>query len=59
MDSLFTGVLMDWIEAILAIVGAASAVAAATPTQKDDNVVGKITRVVDFLALNIGNIRRR
>ncbi|WP_041535850.1 hypothetical protein [Parvibaculum lavamentivorans] len=63
MDFLFSGffsaVLGEWLEAILAIVGAASAVAAVTPTQKDDNIVATISRVVDVLALNIGHARRR
>ncbi|MBX3490734.1 MAG: hypothetical protein KF769_06770 [Parvibaculum sp.] len=59
MISLFFETLVSWIEPLLAIVGAASAVAAATPTQKDDKIVGKIVRIVDFVALNVGNIRRR
>ncbi|MFN3627107.1 MAG: hypothetical protein ACK4S3_04430 [Parvibaculum sp.] len=59
MTGLFGGVLAAWIEAALAIVGAASAIAAATPTKKDDAVLGKITRVVDVLALNIGFAKRR
>lgn len=49
--------LLAWIEAALAIVGAASAVAAATPTPKDDNLVGKLYRVLDCLALNIGHAK--
>ncbi|MBX3508934.1 hypothetical protein [Parvibaculum sp.] len=59
LTGLFGGVLAAWIEAALAIVGAASAIAAATPTKKDDAVLGKITRVVDVLALNIGFAKRR
>ena len=59
MNFLFLDTLIGWIEPLLAVIGAASAVAAATPTQKDDKIVGKIVRIVDFLALNVGNIRRR
>lgn len=59
LTGLFGGVFAAWIEAALAIVGAASAVAAATPTKRDDEVMGKITRVIDVLALNVGFAKRR
>ena len=56
---LLSGAFAEWIEALLAVVGAASAVAAATPTKKDDTVVGTIAQVVDLLALNVGYARRK
>ena len=40
-----------------AIVTAASAIAALTPTPRDDTWVGKAYRVVDWLALNIGRAK--
>jgi hypothetical protein len=46
-----------WLSLLTGIVTAASAVAAATPTPKDDNVLGKIYRVIDVLALNIGHAK--
>ena len=58
LAGLFGSTFATWIEAALAIVGAASAGAAATPTRKDDAVMGKITRVIDLLALNIGFAKR-
>ena len=45
---------IGWIQAALSVVGAASAVAAVTPTPKDDKVVGKVHSVLQLLALNIG-----
>ena len=53
---------MSWIlenkEALIGIltgiVAVASAIAALTPTPKDDTIVGKIYKVIDFLALNVG-----
>ncbi|MEX2249822.1 MAG: hypothetical protein WD671_09305 [Parvibaculum sp.] len=48
-----------WVEAGLAVVGAASAVAAATPTPKDDTLVGKHYRVIDVLALNVGHAKEK
>jgi len=59
LSGLFSVAFSEWIEAILAIVGAASAVAAATPTRKDDDVVGKISRVIDIVALNVGHAKRQ
>jgi hypothetical protein len=35
------------------IIAAASAIAAITPTPKDDTLVGKVYKIVDWLALNV------
>jgi hypothetical protein len=43
--------------ALSAVVAAASAVAALTPTPKDDSLVAKAYKVVDWLALNIGKAK--
>lgn len=43
--------------AITAVISAASAVAALTPTPKDDALVAKIRGLVDVLALNVGNAK--
>ena len=43
-----------WITAIVAI---ASLVAAVTPTPKGDKFLGKLYKVIDFLALNIGKAK--
>jgi hypothetical protein len=45
------------ITAITSIVTGASALAALTPTPKDDTLIGKLYKVVDFLALNIGKAK--
>lgn len=55
--SLFPADWAAWVQAALALVGAASAVAAATPTPKDDTVIGKVYRVIDFVALNIAHAK--
>ena len=49
--------LLGWWPAVTAVVTAASAVAAMTPTKKDDKIVGKLYKVLDFLALNIGRAK--
>jgi len=41
------------------VVALAAAIAALTPTPKDDGIVKKIRKVVDFLALNFGNAKNR
>ena len=37
----------------------ASAVAALTPTPKDDNIVGKAYKIIDWLALNVGKAKEK
>ena len=43
--------------AVSAVVAAASAVAALTPTPKDDSIVAKAYKVLDWLALNVGKAK--
>ena len=45
------------VAALTAIVAAASAVAALTPTPADDSFVGKAYKIVDWLALNVGKAK--
>ncbi len=40
--------------AVSTTVAAAAAIAALTPSPKDDSLVGKLRKVVDFLGLNWG-----
>jgi hypothetical protein len=48
-----------YLEVALAIHAAASAICALTPTRKDDDILGKIYKVLEFLALNIGRAKQR
>lgn len=43
--------------AVSAVVAAASAVAALTPTPKDDSIVAKAYKVLDWVALNVGKAK--
>jgi hypothetical protein len=45
------------ITALTSIVTGASVIAALTPTPKDDTVVGKLYKVIDWLALNVGKAK--
>ena len=49
--------ITDAITAITALIAAASAIAALTPTPKDDKFIGKLYKIVDFFALNIGKAK--
>jgi len=49
----------DYLEVALAIHGAASVICALTPTIKDDQFLGKVYKVLEFLALNIGRAKDR
>tara|TARA_R100000951_G_C2601303_1_gene168260 strand:- start:404 stop:580 length:177 start_codon:yes stop_codon:yes gene_type:complete len=43
---------------VTAVIAAASAIAALTPTPKDDTFVGKAYKVINWLALNIFNAKK-
>ena len=48
---------LELIHAVTAIVAAASAVAALTPTPKDNGWIAKAYKLVDWLALNVGKAK--
>ena len=45
------------VAALTAIVAAASAIAALTPTPTDDSLIAKAYKIVDWLALNVGKAK--
>lgn len=48
-----------YLEAALAIHAAASVIVALTPTPKDDNVLRKIYKVIETIALVVGKAKQR
>lgn len=50
-------VLPDWIQIASLLITAFAAIAALTPTPKDDGVLLLLRKIVDFLALNFGGAR--
>jgi len=48
-----------YIEVLLAVHAAASAITALTPTPKDDAVVGKIYKIIETLAMVVGKAKQR
>lgn len=53
------GNVFTTISIITMIVTAASLIAASTPTPKDDIWIGKLYKLVDLLALNIGKAKEK
>jgi len=51
--------LNEYIEIALSIHAAASIICALTPTPKDDAILAKTYKVLEFLALNIGRAKQR
>lgn len=59
------GDMINWVLAhkgeligiLTSVVAVASAIAALTPTPKDDTIVGKVYKVLDMLALNVGKAK--
>lgn len=47
------------VEFALALHAAASIVVAATPTPKDDQILGKVYKVIEFFALAIGKAKQK
>jgi len=52
----------NWEEILAILTGAvalASAIAAMTPTPKDDGIVKKLYKLVDLLAINVGKAKEK
>lgn len=47
------------IQALTALVTAASLISAITPSPKDDGVVKFLSKVINLLALNVGNAKNK
>lgn len=45
--------------AVTSVVAAAAAISALTPTPKDDSLVGKLYKLIDFVGLNWGFARNK
>ena len=55
--SAFFGVFPIALQVGMTVVAAASTVTALTPTPRDDAMVGKLYKVLEILALNIGHAK--
>jgi hypothetical protein len=48
---------IEYFNIATAVVALASAIASVTPTPKDDAIIGKLYKIIDTLALNIGKAK--
>ena len=51
-------VILEYINAITALIAACSAITALTPTPKDDKIIGKIYKLLEIGALVIGKAKK-
>lgn len=57
-----TWIMENWesvLVAVTSVIAAASAIAALTPTPKDDAILSKIRGLIDLLALNVLNAKKK
>ena len=52
------GMIGEWLGIITGVVCAASMICALTPTPKDDVMIGKLYKLIEMLALNIGKAKK-
>ena len=52
------GFIGEWLGIITGVVCAASIVCALTPTPKDDAMIGKLYKILELCALNIGKAKQ-
>lgn len=48
-----------WAGVVFAVISLASAIAALTPTPKEGTIFAKLYKVIDFLALNVGQAKSK
>jgi|TARA_Y100000389_G_C17225932_1_gene395643 hypothetical protein len=52
------GMIGEWLGIVTGVVCAASIVCALTPSPKDDAMIGKLYKILEMLALNIGKAKK-
>jgi len=50
--------MLEYLEIATTLVALASAICAVTPTPKDDAIIGKIYKVLEMFALNVGKAKQ-
>lgn len=51
--------LPGYIEALATVVGGFAMLAALTSTKRDDSIVGKLSKIIDFLGANFINAKNK
>lgn len=55
----FIAWIMTVVEVVPWIITSASAIAALTPTPKDDMLVGKLYKIIDWCSINVGKAKEK
>ena len=55
----FISWIMTVVEVVPWIITSASAIAALTPTPKDDMLVGKLYKIIDWCSINVGKAKEK
>lgn len=55
--SFVSAAIPDWLEALMLVMVGAKAIVALTPTPRDDEIVGKVYKAVEWFALNFGRAK--
>ena len=52
------GMIGEWLGIITGVVCGASIICALTPSPKDDAMIGKLYKILEMMALNIGKAKK-
>lgn len=52
------GMIGEWLGIVTGVVCAASIICSLTPTPKDDAMIGKLYKILEVFALNIGKAKQ-
>ncbi len=52
------GMIGEWLGIVTGVVCGASIICALTPSPKDDAMIGKLYKILEMLALNIGKAKK-
>ena len=51
-------IIVNIVHGVVAIIAAASIICSLTPTPKDDALIGKLYKIIEIAALNIGKAKQ-
>lgn len=54
----FIELLNRWIALVPSIIAGASIICALTPTPKDDQIIGKLYKIIEWCAFNVGKAKQ-
>ena len=52
------GMIGEWLGIITGVIAGASIICSLTPTPKDDKLIGKLYKIIEVAAINIGKAKQ-